>query len=78
MTDILIRNVPEEILSKLREKAANNKRSLQQELLLLIESAAEEDKFIVASSASIIREKLTAYEKSYSDSTELIREDRSR
>ena len=78
MTDILIRNVPEEILSKLREKAANNKRSLQQELLLLIESAAEEDKFNVASSASIIREKLTAYEKSYSDSTELIREDRSR
>ena len=78
MTDILIRNVPEDVLGKLRQKAADNKRSLQQELLLIIESAAEEDKYNAAASASIIREKLAAYERSYSDSTELIREDRSR
>ena len=78
MTDILIRNVPEDVLGKLRQKAADNKRSLQQELLLIIESAAAKDKCNIAASASIIREKLAAYERSYSDSTALIREDRSR
>ena len=78
MTDILIRNIPEDVLGKLKQKAADNKRSLQQELLLIIESAAEEDKYNAAASASIIREKLASYERSYSDSTALIREDRSR
>jgi plasmid stability protein len=35
-----IKNVPEEILERLRARAERNRRSLQQELLVIVEAAA--------------------------------------
>jgi len=37
-----IKNVPDEIVERLRARAARNRRSLQGELLALVERAAEE------------------------------------
>ena len=35
-----IKNVPEEVLERLRARADRNRRSLQQELLVIVEAAA--------------------------------------
>ena len=78
MPDILIRDVPPEILKSLKKKAAENRRSLQQELLLIIENAAGEELFRAADSATMVRERLQAYGKEYTDSANLIRADRDR
>ena len=37
-----IKNVPDEVVERLRARAARNRRSLQEELLALVERAAEE------------------------------------
>ncbi len=63
MPDILIRNIPEKTLSKLKEKASLNKRSLQQELLLLLENSVHE---VYDSSEQVrkileLREEMTQY-----------------
>mgnify|MGYP000933923095 CR=1 FL=1 len=38
-----IKNVPEEVLQRLRDRAQRNHRSLQNELLAIVEAAAVED-----------------------------------
>ena len=78
MPDLLIRDVPGEIVEALKKKAAENRRSLQQELMMIIESAAKEDRIEKAEYATIIRERLQAYGKEYTDSAELFRADRNR
>lgn len=42
MPNLSIKDVPEEIAAKLRERAARNHRSLQGELMAIIEAAAQE------------------------------------
>lgn len=42
MPAIHVRNVPEEVLASLRERAARHGRSMQQELLLILKQAAAE------------------------------------
>lgn len=37
-----IKNVPDEVVDRLRDRAARNKRSLQCELLFIVEEAADE------------------------------------
>jgi uncharacterized protein involved in exopolysaccharide biosynthesis len=78
MPDLLIRDVRVEIVETLKKKAADNRRSLQQELKMIIESAAKEDHILQTQYATLIRERLEAYGKEYSDSTELLRTDRNR
>ncbi len=78
MADVLIRNVPDQVLSTLKKRAADNKRSLQQELIVILENAALRDKAKAADSAALIRERLSEYGRDFSDSTEMIREDRKR
>lgn len=78
MPDLLIRNVPGEIVEALKKKAAESRRSLQQELLIIIEKAAREDKVKNAEYATLIRERLAAYGKEYTDSADLFRADRNR
>ncbi len=78
MPDLLIRNVPEEIVNVLKKKAANNRHSLQQELLQIVEAAAQEDHIKNADYATMVREKLQAYGNDFTDSTGLIKSDRDR
>ncbi len=78
MPDLLIRNVPEEIVSALKKKAANNRHSLQQELLQIVEAAAQKDHIKNADYATMVREQLQAYGNDFKDSTDLIRSDRDR
>jgi plasmid stability protein len=77
MPDILIRNIPEKTLTKLKEKASLNKRSLQQELLLLLENSVQETYDSSAQMRKILelREEMAQYV--ISDSiTDRIREER--
>lgn len=78
LPDLLIRDIPGDIVETLKKKAADNRRSLQQELMMIIESTAQEEQVNKVEYATLIREKLQAYGKDYSDSTELFRADRSR
>jgi hypothetical protein len=78
MSDILIRNIPEETLKRLKLKAARQNRSLQQELHGIIIQAANDD---VEALIDRIRERRVSYEvsgKTVEDSTLMIRRDRSR
>lgn len=43
MTTLTIKDVPESLAQRLRERAARNHRSLQGELMSIIEQAAQED-----------------------------------
>lgn len=78
MPDLLIRNVPEEVVDTLKRKAANKRHSLQQELLLIIEKSAKDEHVKNADYANIVRERLQAYGNEFSDSTGSIRSDRER
>ena len=78
MADVLMRGVPEEVLDILKRKAAENRRSLQQELLLILEDTARTDSSGAVEAAAKVRERLSGYGKTFSDSTGQIREDRER
>lgn len=41
MPNLLIRDLPEEVHRRLKERAAQNRRSMNQEVLLLLEEAVE-------------------------------------
>jgi len=76
--NVLIRNIDEETLSKLKKKAAANNRSLQEELKRLLEQYAGPD---IEETRKMVRETLEKYRKEgrmFSDSTKDIREDRER
>lgn len=76
--NLSVKNVPNEVVERLRERAKRNHRSLQGELMAILESAAL--------SSTVEREKLSVQEvyeraqklglKGTSDSTKLIREAR--
>jgi len=78
MPDLLVRGVPENVVAALKDQAAQNRRSLQQELLLLLEESVRKDCSSAVQSAALIRERLSGNGRSFSDSTEQIRDDRGR
>ncbi len=76
--NVLIRDIDEEILEKLKKKAAANNRSLQEELKSLLESHAGPD---IEKIRAMARESIRKYKaegRKFSDSTDDIREDRER
>lgn len=78
MSDILVRNIPEDTLERLKQKAARQNRSLQQELYGILVKAASDD---VEALVDRIRERRISYEvsgKTVEDSIRLIRRDRNR
>ncbi|MDX1638958.1 MAG: hypothetical protein R3281_13375 [Balneolaceae bacterium] len=78
MSDVLIRNIDEDTLKKLKKKAAANNRSLQEELKNLLESHAGPD---IEEVRRMVRENLAKYRaegRMFSDSVDDIREDRDR
>ncbi len=76
MADVLIRGVPDETLRRLKKLAEEHRRSLQQELLAILEQAARLSLAETLARARRIRKRLTATDRSFSDSVPLIREDR--
>ena len=78
MTNVLIRNIPEEVLDKLRNMAKSHKRSLQQELRVVLEKTADQSSPDIFQKASDLRRKLRKKAVRFTDSATLLREDRSR
>jgi len=76
MANILVRNVPTAILNVLKQKAKVSRRSLQQEIISVLEESAIMDVEQADEVAGRIRKQLQASGKTFSDSTELVREDR--
>ncbi|HKO55025.1 MAG TPA: hypothetical protein VJ276_04045 [Thermoanaerobaculia bacterium] len=76
MANLVIRNVDEATLARLKSRAANNKRSLQAELQVILERASMVDNVNARKLADKIRRKLSG--RKHSDSAVLIREDRER
>ncbi len=78
MPDVLIRNIDEKTLNKLKKRAEKNNRSLQLELKKMLEEYAGTDMDEARNMISEILEKYRAEGRIFSDSTKDIREDRNR
>lgn len=79
MTDVLIRGVPEEVLERLKRRAAANNRSLQGELKEILTSSSREEprrEVDAVELARKVKEKIAARHGGpfETDSTDLIRE----
>ena len=78
MPQLLVRNLQEETVESLKQIAKANHRSLQAEVALILENAAKMQATNFWENTTKIREQLAQSKKSFSDSTELVREDRDR
>lgn len=78
MANLLIRDVPEKIVARLKDRAKRRNRSLQQELHSILVATATQSVSEILKQASKMRDKLRKKGISFSDSAELLREDRSR
>ena len=76
MPNVLVRDVDEKVLEKLKNKAARNGRSLQREVQIILNDAINFEPLSDAEVARKIKDSLRGRE--HSDSAELLREDRSR
>jgi len=76
MPDVLVRNVEDSVLERLKARAKENGRSLQKELSVLLRSFVEDKPLSSDETAKKIRESLRG--RVHTDSAELLREDRSR
>ncbi len=79
MANLLIRNVSPKTVEALKKRARAQRRSLQQELSSLLEkSIYHGDHNRALDIAEKIKNKLAASGRNFSDSTDMIREDRDR
>jgi len=76
MANVLIRDLDDKIVKRLKQRAVRNDRSLQAELKAIIERAALVNLVDARELAARIRRELG--DRTHSDSTELIAEDRRR
>ena len=76
MPDVLVRDVEEGILTRLKERAKVNGRSLQNELTQVFRSLVENEALSDEETAAKIKKSLRG--RVFSDSAALLREDRSR
>jgi plasmid stability protein len=74
MADVLVRNVPQRVLARLKKRAAANGRSLQAELKQVLTDGAGPDLSKFRRLAAKMRRELAG--RVHSDSVDLIREDR--
>lgn len=74
--NISIKNAPEELVEKLKARAARHRRSLQGELLTILEEAVEPKRKLSAEEIMAELKKLNF--RTPSESVEMIREDRDR
>lgn len=78
MANILIRNVPDEVLNMIKNVAKRHNRSLQQELREALETMANQSSPDIFRKATELKEKLRKKSVRFTDSAELLREDRAR
>jgi plasmid stability protein len=76
MANVLIRNLEDRTVDKLKQRAARNDRSLQAELQAILERAASVDVVEGSALAARIRHKLS--DRKHSDSAALVASDRKR
>ena len=76
MGQVLVRNLPTDVVRKLKMRAQQHRRSLQEELKDILEQAAQQNAKDVQAKVNQVR-KLFAGRK-FSDSSDLIRQDRAR
>ncbi len=76
MPQLLIRNLDEAVVEKLKQNATSNHRSLQAEVQQILENAARVNTSNFWENAAQVREKLQNYTTTFSDSSDMIREDR--
>lgn len=76
MAKVLIRNLEERTVDRLKQRAARNGRSLQAELQTIIERATMVDVVEGRALAARIRRKLS--DRKHTDSTALVADDRRR
>ena len=76
MGQVLVRNLPTTVVRKLKMRAQQHRRSLQEELKDILEQAAQQNAKDVQAKVNQVR-KLFAGRK-FSDSSDLIRQDRAR
>ncbi len=79
MGQILVRNMDEEVIERLKKRAKQDGRSLQTEVKLILEQAANAPTVDMAEARALvesIRKKFKG--RKFPDSVELIREDRDR
>ncbi len=74
MAQILIRNLDDATIERLKLRAAQSGRSLQAEVKIILDQAAHVDSQTARLAVAHIREKLKA--RPASDSTDLLREER--
>ena len=78
MPQLLIRNLANDTVEQLKNRAKVNHRSLQAEAQLILERAAKIQPSAFWQNAQKIRSRLLNTNTTFSDSAELIREDRDR
>lgn len=76
MAQILVRDLDEKVVDRLKSRAAEHRRSLQAEVKLILEQAARIDRAEARRLAEQIRRRTTG--RQTSDSADLIRELRDR
>ncbi len=76
MPNVLVRDVEETVLEKLKEQAKRNGRSLQSEVLSILNLFAERDGMSDEQTAATIKKSLRG--RTFLDSAALLREDRRR
>jgi antitoxin FitA len=78
MKNVLIRDIPEDVLDKLKQRAKHHNRPLQRELLVILEETARKPYENIGQRAAEIRAALASKHRTFTDSAELLREDRDR
>ena len=76
MAQVIVRNLDEDVVVRLKRMAADNHRSLEQELRLILKKAASPDLAEFRKRAAEIRASLA--DRPQTDSVDLIRQDRDR
>jgi plasmid stability protein len=74
MGQILVRDLNDEVIERLKDRARNDGRSLQSEVKLILEQAAQADVKAARKLANDIRKRFKG--RRLTDSADLIREDR--
>lgn len=76
MADVLVRNVEESVLIKLKRRAKKNGRSLQNELMQIFRSLTDVN--VLSDDETAFRIKQSLRGRKFADSAEELREDRQR
>jgi len=78
MATLLIRDIPESVVGRLKNMARRNKRSLQQELKAVLENTIRQSSPDIFQKVAEIRDKMRKKSLRFTDSAKILREDRRR